>query len=94
MRDARSTLDERSDVHLAYIFGSTAADRAHRTSDVDVALLFDAPPDPKTLGARKGPVVLTDGAYQPTRGASVARVRSPSTPSASFSGPTTRCHSR
>jgi predicted nucleotidyltransferase len=44
-----ATLNGRTDIRLAYVFGSVAAGRAHHTSDVDVALVFTAPPDPGTL---------------------------------------------
>ncbi|MGH7893482.1 MAG: type VII toxin-antitoxin system MntA family adenylyltransferase antitoxin, partial [Candidatus Binatia bacterium] len=44
-----ATLDGRTDVRLAYVFGSVATGRVHRTSDVDVALVFTAPPEPGTL---------------------------------------------
>lgn len=42
-------LDRRSDVRLAYVFGSIAAGRARRGSDLDVAVLFGSPPSPATL---------------------------------------------
>jgi predicted nucleotidyltransferase len=44
-----ATLDGRTEVRLAYVFGSVATGRARRTSDVDVALVFATPPDPATL---------------------------------------------
>ena len=42
-------LDRRPDVRLAYVFGSVAAGRAHRDSDLDVAVLFVSSPSPATL---------------------------------------------
>lgn len=42
-------LDGRPDVRLAYVFGSVAAGRARRDSDLDVAVLFAEPPVPATL---------------------------------------------
>jgi predicted nucleotidyltransferase len=44
-----AALEARTDIRLAYVFGSVGAGRAHRTSDIDIALLFDAPPQPKML---------------------------------------------
>ena len=42
----------RSDVAAVYLFGSTARDAARPGSDVDVAVLFDAPPPPTLSGPR------------------------------------------
>lgn len=45
----REVLERRDDVRLAYVFGSVARGRAGRRSDVDVAVLFDGEPAPRTL---------------------------------------------
>lgn len=45
----RGVLGRRADVRLCYVFGSVASGRARRTSDLDVAVLFTAEPDPAAL---------------------------------------------
>ena len=40
----RQALVDRTDVRLAYLFGSTAAGTARRGSDADIAILFDEVP--------------------------------------------------
>jgi predicted nucleotidyltransferase len=45
----RRLLELRKDVRLAYVFGSTARGQARASSDVDVAALFDPPPEPPDL---------------------------------------------
>jgi hypothetical protein len=42
----RRILDERREVRLAYLFGSAVRGHARRSSDLDIAALFEAPPDP------------------------------------------------
>jgi predicted nucleotidyltransferase len=42
-------LVERGDVRLVYLFGSTAAGTARRSSDADIAILFDEVPAPGVL---------------------------------------------
>lgn len=45
----RRVLESRHDVRLAYVFGSVPAGRATASSDLDVAVLFTAPIDPRAL---------------------------------------------
>jgi hypothetical protein len=62
----RRLLEPRANVRLAYVFGSTARGQARPSSDVDVAVLLDPPPEPRDLdqltsdlcGAAGGPVDL------------------------------------
>lgn len=66
-------LASRPDVRLAYVFGSVAAGRARRDSDLDVAVLFAEPPVPATLdllteeieAAAGGPIDLVNLATAP-----------------------------
>lgn len=41
----KSYLADRSDVLLAFVFGSTVSGRTSPSSDIDIALLFSTPPD-------------------------------------------------
>jgi len=41
----RRALESRTDVRLAYVFGSTARGEARASSDVDVAVLFETLPE-------------------------------------------------
>ena len=43
----QETLAGQADIIAAFLFGSVAQDKAHRQSDVDVAVLFDAAVDPQ-----------------------------------------------
>lgn len=45
----RRVLAGRQDVRLAYLFGSIAAGLARRSSDADIAVLFDEVPAPAVL---------------------------------------------
>jgi predicted nucleotidyltransferase len=54
----------RSDVAAVYLFGSTARGTARDGSDIDVAVLFDAPP-PRTLS---GPRFVIEGELEHARG--------------------------
>jgi predicted nucleotidyltransferase len=45
----RGVLAGRQDVRLAYLFGSIAAGSARRSSDADIAVLFDEVPVPAVL---------------------------------------------
>lgn len=45
MRRVEDYLTRQGDITAAYIYGSVAAGRMRRGSDVDVAVLFDAPDD-------------------------------------------------
>jgi predicted nucleotidyltransferase len=66
-------LDRRPDVRLAYVFGSVAAGRSQRGSDLDVAVLFASAPSPATLdllaeeleGASAHPIDLVNLATAP-----------------------------
>ncbi len=42
-------LDVRADVRLAYVFGSTVSGQTRASSDVDVAVLFEAEPGARDL---------------------------------------------
>jgi hypothetical protein len=44
-----SVLAPRSNVRLAYLFGSAARGRERASSDVDIAILFDGLPEPHEL---------------------------------------------
>jgi len=44
-----SVLASRSDVRLAYLFGSAARGRARASSDLDIGILFDDLPEPHEL---------------------------------------------
>ena len=44
-----SLLDTRSEVRLAYIFGSSASGNESPSSDLDVGILFASSPSPKAL---------------------------------------------
>jgi hypothetical protein len=57
----------RSDVVAVYLFGSTARGTARGGSDIDVAVLFDAPPA-RTLS---GPRFVIEGELERTLGAPV-----------------------
>ena len=49
LENVRHVLDGRDDVRLAYVFGSVARGRARPRSDVDVAVLFEADPEPRVM---------------------------------------------
>jgi predicted nucleotidyltransferase len=49
-----SVLAPRSNVRLAYLFGSAARGRERASSDVDIAILFDGLPEPHELDRWNG----------------------------------------
>lgn len=57
----------RSDVRAVYVFGSTARGTARAGSDIDVAVLFDAPP-PRALS---GPRFVIEGELERALGTPV-----------------------
>jgi hypothetical protein len=57
----------RPDVTAVYLFGSTARGTARADSDIDVAVLFEAPP-PRTLS---GPRLVIEGELERALGAPV-----------------------
>jgi len=48
----RAVLTDTGDIVAVYLFGSTAQNKAHRFSDVDVAVLFDEEMDAETMFRR------------------------------------------
>jgi len=48
----RDTLGNQTDLIAVYLFGSVAEEKAHRLSDVDVAILFDAELDAEQIFQR------------------------------------------
>lgn len=48
----QDTLASHQDIIAVFLFGSVAQDKAHRQSDLDVAVLFEQPLDPQQLFER------------------------------------------